>query len=192
MLEVARTVAPAVTWREGSALELPLAAGEQFDVVVCQQGLQFFPDRPLAARQMRRALAAGGRLGVATWRPVAEIPIFRQLQPVAERHIGPVIDQRHAFGDGPQLAALLSDAGVADVAVETVTRTARFADATTFVRLNTMALVGMSAAAKAMSDEARAAAVAAIVADSAAVVAPYTDASGLAFDVLANVATGRG
>ncbi len=100
MLEVARAVAPGVTWRDGSALDLPLTAGEQFDVVVCQQGLQFFADRPLAVRQMRKALAAGGRLGVATWRPVAEIPIFRQLQPVAERHIGAVIDQRHAFGDG--------------------------------------------------------------------------------------------
>jgi ubiquinone/menaquinone biosynthesis C-methylase UbiE len=66
MLEVARSVAPAITWRDGSALDLPLAAGERFDVVTCQQGLQFFPDRVAAAQQRRRALAPGGRLGVAT------------------------------------------------------------------------------------------------------------------------------
>jgi ubiquinone/menaquinone biosynthesis C-methylase UbiE len=56
MLAVARKVAPGVDWREGDATSLPLPAGEQFDVVVCQQGLQFFPDKPVAAAQMRRVL----------------------------------------------------------------------------------------------------------------------------------------
>ena len=121
MLDVARAVGPAVTWREGSALALPLAAGEVFDVVTCQQGLQFFPDRPAAAGEMRRALAPGGRIGVATWRSAAEVPLFAALQQVAERHLGPVADQRHGFGDGAALAALLRDAGLHDVTVETVT-----------------------------------------------------------------------
>ena len=49
MLAVARALAPDVDWREGNASALPLRDGEQFDVVVCQQGLQFFPDRPAAA-----------------------------------------------------------------------------------------------------------------------------------------------
>src|SRR5262245_49759668 len=44
MLAVARAVAPRIDWREGDAGTLPLRDGEQFDVVVCQQGLQFFPD----------------------------------------------------------------------------------------------------------------------------------------------------
>jgi ubiquinone/menaquinone biosynthesis C-methylase UbiE len=76
MLAVARAVEPAIDWREGNASGLPLRDGEQFDVVVCQQGLQFFPDKPAAAAQMRRALAKGGRLAVATWRPDDEIPLF--------------------------------------------------------------------------------------------------------------------
>src|SRR5437016_12184300 len=41
MLAVARAVAPSIDWREGNASALPLHDGEQFDVVVCQQGLQF-------------------------------------------------------------------------------------------------------------------------------------------------------
>ena len=64
--------------------DLPLGAGEQFDVVLCQQGLQFFPDKPAAARQFRRAVAPGGRLGVATWRPDAEIPMFGELRAIAD------------------------------------------------------------------------------------------------------------
>ena len=192
MLEVARAVAPAVTWRDGSALDLPLAEGERFDVVTCQQGLQFFPDRPAAARQLRRARAPGGRIGGATWRPAEEIPIFTRLQAVAERHLGPLVDQRHAFGDGGQLAALLEEAGIRDVAVETVTRPLRFDDGAMFVRLNTMALVGMSAAAKAMSDEARAATVTAVVGDSADVLAAFSDGAAAVFAVSSNVAIGRG
>src|SRR5687768_12626895 len=46
MLAVARAVAPAIDWRQGSASALPLHDGEQFNVVVCQQGLQFFPEKP--------------------------------------------------------------------------------------------------------------------------------------------------
>jgi ubiquinone/menaquinone biosynthesis C-methylase UbiE len=63
MLAVARAAAPRIDWREGNASALPLREGEQFDVVVCQQGMQFFPDKPAAAAQMRRALVKGGRLG---------------------------------------------------------------------------------------------------------------------------------
>ena len=61
-----------------------------------------------------------------------------------------------------------------------------------FVRLNTTALVGMSAAAKAMSDEARAATVSAIVHDSAEVLTAFSDGVAAVFDVGSNVAIGRG
>jgi len=49
MLAVARAVAPGIDWREGNASSLPLREREQFDVVVCRQGLQFFSDKPAAA-----------------------------------------------------------------------------------------------------------------------------------------------
>lgn len=192
MLEVARAVSPEVTWREGSALDLPLADGERFDVVTCQQGLQFFSDRPAAARQMRRALAPGGRLVVATWRDVTESPFFDQLLQLGERHVGPIVDQRHAYGDGAALVALLTEAGIAEVTVQTVSKTLRFADGMVFARMNAIALVGMSTAAATMDEPARAAAAAAIAADSADVVAAFSDTNGLAFDLPSNVATGRG
>jgi ubiquinone/menaquinone biosynthesis C-methylase UbiE len=192
MLDVAKSVAPGVTWIEGSALDLPLPGDQQFDVVCCQQGLQFFADRARAAQQMRRALAKGGRLGVATWRSTAEIPMFEALQAEAERRLGPIVDQRYAFGDDAALGGLLSDAGIDDVKVETVTRSLRFDDGATFVRMNAMALVGMAAPAKAMTDDARAEVVSAIVADSAAVLARFSDGAAAVFDISSNIATGRG
>lgn len=192
MLAVARGVAAGIDWREGDAGALPLRDHEQFDVVVCQQGLQFFPDRTAAARQMRRALAAGGRLAVSTWRPDEEIPLVRELRRVAERHLGAIIDRRHGFGEAGPLEALLRDAGFRDVRSKTVTRTIRFHDGSAFVRMNAMALVGMTAASRTMGDEERAGIVGAIASDSADVVRPHTDANGLAFELSTNVATARG
>lgn len=56
MLAVARALAPAIDWREGNASALPLRQGEQFDVVVCQQGCSSFPIRS------RRPARCGGPL----------------------------------------------------------------------------------------------------------------------------------
>jgi ubiquinone/menaquinone biosynthesis C-methylase UbiE len=191
MLAVARAVAPSVDWREGNAGALPFNEGEQFDVVICQQGLQFFPDKLAAAGQMRRALAKGGRLAVTTWLSDDEVPFFRELRQVAERHLGAIADQRYSFGDPALLAALLQEAGFHDVRLKRLSRTIRFDEGAPFVRLNTMALVGMSAVGKAMSDQERQGVVDAIVSESVSVLQPYTDGSRLAFELSSNLATAK-
>jgi SAM-dependent methyltransferase len=192
MLAVARAVAPGIDWREGNASALPLHDREQFDIVVCQQGLQFFPDKPAAVAQMRRALAKGGRLAVATWRSDDEIPFFRELRRVAERRLGTIADQRYSFDDAAALEALLRDAGFHEVRSTTVTRTIRFQDGEPLLRMNTMALVGMSAVGREMGDQERKSVVEAIVSESAPVLHPYADGSGLAFEVSTNLATAEG
>ena len=65
MLAVARTHpaapgTPDIEWIQGSALALPFAEAS-FDVVLCQQGFQFFPDRALASAELRRVLVPGGQ-----------------------------------------------------------------------------------------------------------------------------------
>ncbi|TGT67484.1 methyltransferase domain-containing protein [bacterium M00.F.Ca.ET.159.01.1.1] len=192
MLAVARIVAPDIDWRVGNAGALPLHDGEQFDVVVCQQGLQFFPDKAAAAAQMRRALAQGGRLAVATWRSDEEIPFFRELRRVAERLLGPVVDLRHSFGNAALIEALLRDAGFHDVRSKTISRGIHFEDGAPLLRLNTMALVGMSAAGKAMADHERKRVVEDIVSGSAPVLQSYADGSGVVFELSSNLVTAKG
>jgi ubiquinone/menaquinone biosynthesis C-methylase UbiE len=70
MIAVARTLplpaGIAIDWLQRDALDLALPdAG--YDVVLCQQGLQFFPDKLRALREMRRVLRQGGRLALSTW-----------------------------------------------------------------------------------------------------------------------------
>ncbi len=191
MLAVASALAPDIDWREGSAGALPIDDREKFDVAVCQQGLQFFPDKPAAAREMRRVLASGGRLAIATWRPLDEIPLLQELHRVVERHVGAVVDRRHGFGDAAALGALLAGAGFQDVRVETLSRTMSVDDAAVFVRMNAMAIVGMSTASAAMDDARRAEVVASIAGDSSHVLRPYAAGQGLAFELSTNVAMAR-
>jgi ubiquinone/menaquinone biosynthesis C-methylase UbiE len=192
MLAVARGAAPGIDWREGNAAALPLRDGERFDVVVCQQGLQFFSDRPAAMAEMRRALAEGGRLAITTWRSDDEIPFFRELRRVAERHLGAVTDQRHGFGDAARIEGLLREAGLQDVGSRILSRIIRFEDGVALLRLNTMALLGMSAAGKTMADDERKRVIEAIMRESEPVMQRFADGPETAFELRTNLVTAMG
>ncbi len=71
MLEVARAKASLpgaapIEYVESGAAPLGVANAVA-DVVVCQQGLQFFPDKQAALGEMRRSMRRGGRVGIAVW-----------------------------------------------------------------------------------------------------------------------------
>ncbi len=55
-----------VSWRQANVMELP-HADASFDVVVCQFGAMFFPDRVAAYRQVLRVLRPGGRFLLNFW-----------------------------------------------------------------------------------------------------------------------------
>ena len=60
MLSVARRNTQ-VESHQGSVADMPFDPGS-FEVVLCQQGLQYFPDRATAVSEMARVLSPGGRL----------------------------------------------------------------------------------------------------------------------------------
>ncbi len=69
MLEISRGKFRAgenVTFHAADATALPFADGE-FDVVLCQFGVMFFPDKDKAYREARRVLAPGGHYVFSVW-----------------------------------------------------------------------------------------------------------------------------
>jgi len=118
-----------IEWYEASALALPFGEGE-FDVVLCQLGLQFLPDRPAAAREMLRVLAAGGRAGASVYTSIDRNPAAHALSDALDRHLGKGASRakrsEHSLADSAELHELFAHAGFADVHVEAVTRTLRF------------------------------------------------------------------
>lgn len=191
MLEVAIASAPDVDWRVGDALALPLADGKEFDVVLCQQGFQFFSDRQAAVREMRRALAPGGRLALSSWCADTDFPVLFQLRRVAERHLGPIVDRRHCLGDATAVEDLLREEGFTDVRSKTEVREICFQDGGLFVRLNALALLGMAESSSTMTDQERDRAIDAIAADSTEVVRTNTDHRGFVYEIGTTIVTAR-
>lgn len=141
MLAVARTRVPGgapVEWYEASAEALPFPDAA-FDLVLCQQGLQFFPEKPGAIREFRRVLAPGGRVALSVWRTLEHNPVHEAMNEVVVRHLGTPTIAAAFSGNAPELEALLSGSGFEDVAIEPVSMTLRFPSADRFVRLSVLA-----------------------------------------------------
>jgi ubiquinone/menaquinone biosynthesis C-methylase UbiE len=60
-----------VEWKPADALDLPFE-DDSFDVVVCQFGVMFFPDRVRAYREARRVLGEGGAFLFNMWDRIEE------------------------------------------------------------------------------------------------------------------------
>jgi ubiquinone/menaquinone biosynthesis C-methylase UbiE len=190
MLAVARQVEPEIDWREGSAGNLPLREGERFDIVLCHQALQFFPDRGAAVHQMHRALKPDGRLGIASWSPVTE-GLLHDLHVIAERRLGALVDRRHAFGEEQPMKELLENAGFRQVQVETRSLRVTFPDPARFLQLNARALVGMSSRTASLSEASKGVLMAELVKDSAEAARVHTTEDGLTFSIGSVLATAR-
>jgi ubiquinone/menaquinone biosynthesis C-methylase UbiE len=122
MLTVAARLAPEVEWRQGTAESLPYP-DRSFDVVVSQFGLMFFTDRRLALRDILRVLVPGGRLAIAVWDYLDNIPAYaavvRLLERTAGRHAADALRAPFALGNRAELSQLFRDEGVASVKITT-------------------------------------------------------------------------
>ena len=145
MLAVARMVlsegAP-IDWIEGSALDLPFQAG-MFDLVLCQLGLQFFPDQEQALREMRRVLSPTGRIALSVYSPIERTPganafvlaLDRVFEPGASR----IKRGEHCFNAPEELRDLLTGTGFGRVEVHTVIQQIAFPSVLDYARFQLLA-----------------------------------------------------
>jgi ubiquinone/menaquinone biosynthesis C-methylase UbiE len=127
MLAVARSVAPAdvsIDWYETSAEAIPLP-DDSFDVVLCQMGLQFMPDKLAALKEMRRILAPAGRLVLSVCGPTPTL--FAIMAEGLGKHIHPGCaqfpDMVFSLHDHNELRKLFASGGFSDIDIHTETKT---------------------------------------------------------------------
>jgi ubiquinone/menaquinone biosynthesis C-methylase UbiE len=120
-----------IAWRQADALQLPFAdAG--FDVVCCQFGAMFFPDKVRAFGEARRVLKPGGRFVFSVWDRIEE-NLFADLVTNALGELLPETPPRflartpHGYSDRTQVVRDLEQAGFDEFTVETVARQSRAA-----------------------------------------------------------------
>ena len=120
MIELARSItreAPdAFHWHTGDVTDMPFADGS-FTVVLCQQGLQFFPDEEAALKEVRRVIQPGGRVVLTVW---SEPPrFFLALAEAIGRNVSRQDAMRSlapfTYGGLKAVPALLNTCGFSDV-----------------------------------------------------------------------------
>lgn len=107
--------APGAAWQEADAQQLPFPDG-RFDLVVCQFGVMFFPDRVAAFTEVRRVLAPGGRFLFNAWGPLATHGFGAAVQAGLERAFPAapptfLASVPHGYADPAVAAADLAAAG---------------------------------------------------------------------------------
>lgn len=68
---IAAGTARPISWQKADVMRLPFESG-QFDVVVCQFGGMFFPDKALAFEEIRRVLRPRGTFVFSVWDRIEE------------------------------------------------------------------------------------------------------------------------
>jgi ubiquinone/menaquinone biosynthesis C-methylase UbiE len=156
-----------ITWSEASVLAMPFP-NATFIAVLCQLGLQFFPDRPQALREMRRVLVPGGRVLLSVFGPLAHNPAPQALAHALERHLGPHASAiKRAEHDG-------------DVTIETTAKQIRFPSAREYVRIQ-FAATPLATLITEMSSDQQATLAEAVIADVSEALRPYIRDDGLVF-----------
>jgi len=143
MLAVAGEIGPAgVEWSQAPADALPYP-DSSFDAVVCQQSLQFFPDKVAALGEVSRVLRPTGRLAATIWAAPEHSPYFAAqsagvLAAIGDKGLNPL---RTAMPADPErlLTEWAVTAGLADVETRIVHATVRLPDLAAFVELQVAA-----------------------------------------------------
>jgi SAM-dependent methyltransferase len=192
MLVVARSLPVAgasIGWVQASAGRLPFPDGS-FEVVCCQLGLQFFPDRAAALAEMARVLVAGGRLAVMVWQSIDHSPGFEVLAEALDRHIGAAAGavMRAPFGLSEEgaLRGLVAGAGFREVKLDRQAGVVRFGSARELV-----VAYGAGSPLAGPVGAAEPAARAGLLAEVQAALDQWQGAAGLAFPIEALLASGR-
>jgi len=131
MLDVAATRLGSrrVAFQPADAQQLPFGESS-FDLVVCQFGVMFFPDRVAAYREARRVLKPGGRFLFNAWDRLDRNPVSAAVAAAVTALFPddpPSFYDRVPFGyhDMERIEADLRAAGFTDIAGETARKMSR-------------------------------------------------------------------
>ena len=122
-----------IAWQQADALALPFG-DRAFDIVACQFGVMFFPDKVQGYREARRVLRPGGRFVFNVWDRISE-NVFAQVVTEALARRFPLDPPSfmartpHGHHDVGKIRQELAAAGFASIADEAVDGTSRAASA---------------------------------------------------------------
>ena len=126
MLDRAAAIQPhdqRIEWLQADALALPFE-NQEFDVVACQFGAMFFPDKVLGYREAHRVLRTGGHFLFNVWDQISQnefaniitqalVALFPQNPPAF------LVRTPHGYHEVAKIRGDLAEAGFTSISVET-------------------------------------------------------------------------
>jgi ubiquinone/menaquinone biosynthesis C-methylase UbiE len=136
MIATAKGLCPDVECSEADLQNLPFADGI-FDLVICQQGLQFLPDRVAGLAQIYRVLNPGGRMALAIWTDLRRSPGHAILFDALGTMLGLDMSRPPAWSltDSNHVMQLVSAAGFVKTEMTVTDMRAKFSSAQEFVEI---------------------------------------------------------
>jgi len=121
-------------WHCGSALEMPFKDGE-FDLCLCLQGMQFFPDRLAGLAEIRRVVKRSGRFVGSLWASLEFNEGHRAVVQALERQNVDASSARRAcsFADVDDIRDIAKRAGFSNVELRTEDGVSHFASLQSFI-----------------------------------------------------------
>jgi ubiquinone/menaquinone biosynthesis C-methylase UbiE len=118
-----------IEWKQADALALPFGDGS-FDVVACQFGVMFFPDKVQGYKEARRVLRPGGCFLFNVWGPIEEnefADVVTEALAIVFPNDPPRFMARtpHGHHDVGRIREDLEAAGFADFSVDAVDATSK-------------------------------------------------------------------
>ncbi len=142
VIKKARKIGKNMNWHQGDVAEMPFEQ-ESFDVILCQQGLQYFPDPFRALKEMHRVLAENGRMLLSVWRPIRYSPFYESLCTVLREFVSiesaSLLSAAYTKGDYGKLKKLVEDAGFNSIHISIVIKQMSYSPFETFVMEGMMA-----------------------------------------------------
>jgi ubiquinone/menaquinone biosynthesis C-methylase UbiE len=181
-----------ITWHVGDAIALPFADGD-FEVVLCQHALPFFPDLPAVAHEMYRVLKPGGRVLAMVLQGLERHVVFQALMESVARHLAvpiSVVQVPFALCDTEELRTLFTAVGFADVEIRAESTVVRFPNAEKFVPFAVMSSAAAVPAFAQLNEPARTTMVEAIRKEIEPTLQAFRNGTLLSFPMHAHVAVG--
>lgn len=121
--EISALNAAPIEWKQADVTALPFS-NAKFDVLLCQQGLQYFPDRSRALKEINRVLVNEGRIVFSVWRPIEFSPFYFTLHKVLEEYINreaaSILASAYTLSDPIQVKTLLEGANFKNIKIRIV------------------------------------------------------------------------
>ncbi|MCP3925584.1 MAG: class I SAM-dependent methyltransferase [Desulfobacterales bacterium] len=128
-IEIASKKSLSIEYIKTNVHKLPFS-DESYDVVLCQQGLQYFPDKLLGLNEVNRILTKKGKVVFSVWSTIDHSPFYKTLYRALDEYIGidaaSILSSAFILDDPENIREMLKKTGFKDIHIRLAIKQMRY------------------------------------------------------------------